>query len=322
VGVLWLGDWIGKLNEHVILSFLLEHIKEKSTVLSAIQWAMNHPVLFLWVLLALYCFAVLFTAKHSAHHDSQHAQSPLQAISDSVVTGDVRMVGSVGRDYIEAQTHIHHDPLVEARMAEFGAIDDFIVKKSEIELRETFDFPDILKFNLKFARNFHWPKDASPEDVEEINTFFKGGNGVMHLDAARQQRVGDDLQITSVPGKVYVTNLSKKFADSRNTLKVMFSSSTLPTSVADALRDLDRTLDIDVKMIATAINESFASNQRNIREHDNTSSDRHGRAWNLYWTKFSHLKPKADAISSAIRLYLDEQRPIRVNLGGGLSDGR
>ncbi len=60
-----------------------------------------------------------------------------QAISNSNIAGDARMIGNVGRDYVESQTHMHHDPVAEARLEEFRQIDDFVVKKDEMQLRET-----------------------------------------------------------------------------------------------------------------------------------------------------------------------------------------
>src|SRR5271170_1065135 len=68
VGSLWLADWIGKFNEHIVLTFLLDHLKEEPMVLGVLTSAINHPVLFLWVLLALYGFTVFFKAKYSMKH--------------------------------------------------------------------------------------------------------------------------------------------------------------------------------------------------------------------------------------------------------------
>jgi len=51
--------------------------------------------------------------------------------------------------------------LFDAQLKEIQTIDEFIGRKNEIELRDTFDFPDMLRFNILLAR-----KDLSPDLVK------------------------------------------------------------------------------------------------------------------------------------------------------------
>jgi hypothetical protein len=214
-----------------------------------------------------------------------------------------------GRDLIEThETHIHHDPLVAARLEELQTIDDFIVKKTEIQLRETFDFPDMLKFNIRLARTFHWPDTVPTREMKEMAEFSDGGNTVMHKRFLDTHRVGDSLYMKGKPGKLYLANTSKNCAEARAVLMSLLSSSKLPLSVVAALKVFDKTVQDNIDMFVISLNDSFEHNQRNIRENDDIESDRHGAAWNYYWGRFIHLRPKADAVSLAIRSFLESER--------------
>jgi hypothetical protein len=236
-----------------------------------------------------------------------------QEIRDSNAGGDIRMVGKVERDYIEKQeTHIHHhDRLSEAQLEEFRQIDDFLVKKTEMQLRETFDFPEMLKFNIRLARNFYWPRSVPPREQEEMAEFFKGGDAIMYKPFLDMHTAGDGLYMKGKPGKLYFSNTSKKCLDAKAILRSFFSSSTLPSSVVDALNDVSRAVESNIEMFPISLSESYALNQRNIRENDDPGSDRHSAAWNYYCGRFVHLKPKADAVGMAIRSVLktNDTRP-------------
>ena len=107
------------------------------------------------------------------------------------------------------------------------------------------------------------------------------------------------------PGKLYAINTSKKYAEARSLLTSISSSSKLPLPIVSALTAFDKVVQDNAQMFAISLSECFAKNQRNIRENDDTNSDRHSAAWNYYWGRFIQLKPKAEAVGLAIRSALE-----------------
>ena len=142
------------------------------------QWAKDHAWLLptLWGAAGFFALAAIMSArwfrKLFVSQEAVNQEASKQEIHDSPVSGDVRMAG---RDYNE--THIHADPLLQARLAEFQQIEDFIVRKSEIQLRETFDFPEMLKFNIRTARNFYWPGSVPAPEMDEMAEFLRAETG-------------------------------------------------------------------------------------------------------------------------------------------------
>lgn len=312
-----------QVTEHIFLASLADKLKDHVAEMDTLRWLGQHPHWGFGIGLAVWILVIVF--KLGKEHASEHIAIPQSSLAGRDVNtgGGTLSVGQtltqtvndspsarvVAGDYHE--THVRHvDALAEARLEEFRQIDEVIVKKNEMQLREMFDFPDQMAFNIKRARHFHWPTLSSQSDLKEIDEFFVGGQGLIDLDSATRLQVGEDIRMTNRPGHIHIINMSRKFCDTRNVLMVLSSSSKLPLPVANALRELDAVLETNVKLIATTINESYAHNQRNIREADDTSSDRLHRTFNLYWTKFIDLKPRADATSNAIRDFLNAPKDI------------
>jgi hypothetical protein len=63
------------------------------------------------------------------------------------------------------ETHIHHNPLSDLRRDEFRRIDEFIVKKDEFRLRETFDFANLIKHNIVLARTFFGQRPSHRQNL-------------------------------------------------------------------------------------------------------------------------------------------------------------
>lgn len=130
------------------------------------------------------------------------------------------------------------DTLTEAQLKFLQGIDEFIGEKDEIELRNTFDFSDILKYNLRFARRNLFPASVSRAQSEDIDRFFVGGRGRIDLRYARVTNVNNRAEVEWLPGRIGVINTSVKHNESRHKLLQIYSSAQTPASIAAALKIL------------------------------------------------------------------------------------
>jgi len=206
--------------------------------------------------------------------------------------------------------HITHapptTPLYEVQLQEFRDIDDFVGKKNEMPLRETFDIPDNVKYNILLAKQNIAPDKVSPERTAEINVFFKDGTGAINTKYAKLSRPhGNAVQYEKLDGKIGVINHSAKFNASMFKLQMFAASSTLPTDVKVALADMEKTIASNMELLLDVINERYSVNRNNLLHEDDPASTRYGAISSPYWEKFVHLRPKAEAISEAIRRHLE-----------------
>jgi hypothetical protein len=92
--------------------------------------------------------------------------------------------------------------LAGAQIRHLQSIDQFIATKDEVGLRDLFDFPDVLKYNLRFARRNLAPTSVSRAQSEDIDRFFLGGKARLDVRYARVSNVNnrvDDLPRFSQP---------------------------------------------------------------------------------------------------------------------------
>ncbi len=194
--------------------------------------------------------------------------------------------------------------LRNSQLKELQQIDEFISRKDEIELRETFDFPKILKYNIRMAKIGLAPALVSKSESDEMNAFFKGGQGRLDLRYVHVSSVNNRAQVDWIPGKIGVLNTSAKYNENRRLLTEYLSSAQLPSDVGVALKDFDTAVEDNSVLMIGSLNDSLASDPRIIVYDDTYSSNWYGSASGLYWQRFIPLKPKADAIRSAIRAAL------------------
>jgi hypothetical protein len=159
----------------------------------------------------------------------------------------------------------------------------------------------MLKYNIILIRRSVAPKTVTQTESQELDSFFAGGKGIIDARYIKLSETNYRLQADFLPGKIGIINGSKVYFDSRNLLMAMYSSSKLPANVVACLKDLEKTIEDDMKLMIESLNYSLSSNQRNVVENDDPSSDRHGSAAGRYRSKFLQLKPKAEAVSDAVR---------------------
>lgn len=194
--------------------------------------------------------------------------------------------------------------LLSAQLKLLEQIDAFIGTKDESALREIFDLPGMLKYNIKLSRRSFAPKLVSSSESKEIDRYWKGGQARIDTRFALLSKVNDRVHLEHIPGKIGIINSSAKYVESRRQLTNLSSSSLLPSTVTAALKDFEKTIEDNMTLMVESLNESFASDPRYIFESDDSSSNWYGSASGRYWARFASLREKASAVSEEIRQYL------------------
>jgi hypothetical protein len=198
------------------------------------------------------------------------------------------------------------DALINAQLHELHSLNEFLVDKDENALRDLFTFPDTLHFNIKMVKRTIAPTRVTKEDSAKIDKYFVHGNGHVDLRFAQLVRTPQGLNVVKlIPNKVAIIATPAQYATSKNKLFTYESSSELPSSVRDAVRQFDRTVDDNLTLMFDVLNERLPEDPNNILlDHELESPYWHGTE-NAYWTRFMLLRPKADNIAIAIKTYLN-----------------
>lgn len=193
------------------------------------------------------------------------------------------------------------DPLFEAQLAELSELDQFIAWKNEFELRETFDLPNILRFNVRLQR-----AEMIGQRDHDAERFFENGAARITLTKVviRPSPTGGAHQMEPIPGHIYCINISEKYVNNRRKLAQFADSIMLPSEVIDMVKALDATIERNSELMVEVLDERFRSNRRNIIDHEDPKSSRCGGVNNAYWHKFEVFKPLANEIGAAIRKHL------------------
>jgi len=191
-------------------------------------------------------------------------------------------------------------PLLEAQLAELREVEDFIARKSEGELRDTFDFPNILEFNVKMIRRQFGHAEPGVEE------FFQGGEG--RLDPSRVKLTlgtgGQGHHAEPIDGRVGWINVSAKYVQSRATLNRMADSPRLPTGVIRQLKRLNLAVETNSTTMTAVLDEAMVTDQRRFTNYANGGAPEYAWINNTYWHRFQKLKPIAEDVGAEIRKYL------------------
>lgn len=195
--------------------------------------------------------------------------------------------------------------LIDPQLKLLESIDEFIATKDEGGLRELFDFPNLLKYNILFARRNLFPGTVSASQSEDIDRYFTGGQARLDIRYARMANVNNRLEVEWLPGRIGVINTSVKYNESRHKLVELYSSANVPATVSVALKELDDVVEKDSILMIESLNDSMSTDPRYISENDRYGSRFYGSASGAYWTRFISLGPKGDAVRLYLRDYLN-----------------
>jgi hypothetical protein len=156
-------EWIDKLCEHAILSWIIERAGEHGTGVAFLKWSSEHPVLFSLLAVAIYgCVAfvkgiVTTPEEHSQEptaHQAQNGTAPVEQHTSGAKSPNVNVGGTVQDSTVHVGDIYHHynqeslrddqpkpsAQVVKAQIKEITRIEEFITRKDEWSLRVTFDF--------------------------------------------------------------------------------------------------------------------------------------------------------------------------------------
>lgn len=229
------------------------------------------------------------------------------AALDPKATGKNSPPMSAGRDinigHLGDVIHVPANaPLQAAQIAEIQKLSDFIGGKDEVSLRRIFDFPDMVKFNIRLGIRSIKPSLVGAAQGKEVDDYFAGGNA--HLDVRFNQvtRTADgQINTNFLPGVFGIVNTSKKFAEQKSQLMAFENSPSLPIAVRTAIKEMEKALNENVIQFLFVVNQRWRENQRKVLEDGDQNSKFYAATTNLYWEKFIHLKPLSDAIFNAVR---------------------
>jgi len=175
-----------------------------------------------------------------------------------------------------------------------------IAHKGEIELRETFDFVGMLKYNIATIRR-SLSQTSVPPEMFHMTLFYEGGLQRIDKTFIKADHVNNRVVLTPIPGKFGVLHLSPTHIASRTLLTHYISSSELPTNVIDGLKRLDGAVDTNLTRMIESLNASLSEDRRNILLNDDPSSNWVGSATGRYWSHFIQLEPHAKDVNAEIR---------------------
>jgi hypothetical protein len=227
----------------------------------------------------------------------------LKATAQTIIT--LLLVGLYGIAYSR-----HEDPqtptsILESQLGKLKQLEEFIGVKSEISLRDTFDLPNMVHYNILLGQRDHRAPSISPALSAEIDAYFKNSEQRFRFGYVRITTLpGGTSKVDPMPGKVGRILLSAAYLDSVKKLQEFESSSLLPYDVRTALKEFDKTIDEDVNLMFEVFTDVVNQGEDRLLGQYDLSSPYFGVLTNSYWDKFINLRPKADNLNTAMRSYL------------------
>lgn len=228
------------------------------------------------------------------------------------VTGTVISISNVtaGRDVIQMVINQPakspdsiSDVVLSSQIEELNQLQEFIVG-SESRLWELFGIHGITHFNIRRAKLVINPNALTPDQVSEINAFFKDGQSNLDSRYCKVIRTAGGIRYEEIPGKLGILNLSAKYVASRQTLAKFESSPKLPFIVRTTVKELNKAALDNVLLLHEVINQKLAGNQDEILHDDDGSSPLFGATSGAFLERRIWLGPKQEAILSEIRQFL------------------
>lgn len=126
--------------------------------------------------------------------------------------------------------------LQAAQVAEIQRLSEFIGGKDEAALRELFDFPNFLKYNILLSKMFIDKAKLTPQEGASVNEYFSGGKAVLDSTYTVTKRTPAGL-ITSefLPNSIALANISKKYIAAKEKLFQFQSSAQMPANIREAI---------------------------------------------------------------------------------------
>lgn len=191
-------------------------------------------------------------------------------------------------------------PADSERALLLNSINDFISKKDEGELRETFDIDTVTRDAILEAKIQLTPDAATQTERDLLARDMVDGQNVFYFRYVNMK--GNN--ITPVPGKSGVLHLTPKAVRAQKQLTILYLSALTPTDVSEALKDLEKAIVDNQEILMDTINESYAAKPSTISTAFSCPGQDCWAVNNLFYSRFVQLLPKATAITAAMRKHM------------------
>ncbi|HET6930159.1 MAG TPA: carboxypeptidase regulatory-like domain-containing protein [Candidatus Acidoferrum sp.] len=196
--------------------------------------------------------------------------------------------------------------LSSAQMDEIREVDQFIVGRDEMALRQVFGFPSMLDINIRLnTEAIRHVNNGTPFDFQR----YQNGREMM-VDTAL---AGDHIHPAgglmgldnSFGTRVLVLVLPTEYSTGKKQLLKFETSSELPHSVIQAVNEFDAAVSQNAEKLLHILDEALRKDPNYYLRHDELDSiefvHQIDHTWNV---EFIPLRPKADNIRMAIRQFL------------------
>jgi len=209
----------------------------------------------------------------------------------------------VSRRETIASTAQRNTVVISNQVQELQKVIDFFTK-DEWTLREVFDYPQMVKFNLRYAKDVISPNSLTPIEAAETNAFFKDGAGLIDTRFLGGHVADNVVHIERIPGKVGVLNTSAKHEAAKKALVAFANSPQIPTAIQKAVADFQHVIGQNDSLMFDAIN-SRPENLDYIIHAEDMTSPFSGVIAGTYMTKmFVPLQPKAEIVLKEIKTFM------------------
>jgi hypothetical protein len=192
----------------------------------------------------------------------------------------------------------------DAQFLELQELISLIGGKDEDALRTTFDFDVMIDRNIDIivqmigfirAGRFH-----------DFHLFSYSEGQVLIATNLGRWTTGPSGVPIAVPDPhdVYAIILPKKYTAAIATLVRVENSALVPESIVGPLKDFHETVDQDAQLLIEVLNSKLKEDEENFLQYKAGSSRYFGGIRQVYVSKFKNLKPKADIVNAAVKLYL------------------
>lgn len=181
-------------------------------------------------------------------------------------------------------------------------LDNFIGGKEEYDLTELFAFNEMRDLNIKLVRDkiVHFRNtgkrafDLTPYGSNELQMLFSNEIGKLWAK-------GGAVIYDPDPGEVALILLPKRYSISKSTIIRFRDSGVLPAEIRSPIADFEVAVQTNADGLIQVLNNLLHKSPDYFLMYHDMNSEYLAAADKIYANRFVALKPKADAITSAIR---------------------
>jgi hypothetical protein len=198
--------------------------------------------------------------------------------------------------------------ILQAQLTSLRDIESFFGGVDEYKLRELFDLPDMVKYNILEVRQSLDRSHFPPVLKGELDGYFSGGRAIINSHYASISRMPNgSLGLNPMPGKVWQIVTSKKFEESKDLLARFIAMPELPLPIVTKLKNVDSLIDQDTDLMFVCFNDILQTNASLFMGADNNKSGDFVTIWQYYNGRMVSLAPTVREVLQDIRSYLGTQ---------------